>query len=263
MTDKKKDNDVSADAGAYVLNALDKHDRDAFDAQLGQYDELRNEVTELNDTAVLLGMAVDPVTPSAGLKESIMSKLATTPQLSRDVPPVRELHPVVDPDAQIPAHFNRKANARWFTRPALALTSAAAAVALLIGGGVAVALVTNGSQQEQQADAVAALRSAPDHQTAKGAISTGGTATLVWSPAQGKAAISVSGLKALPSGKTYELWFIDVHGIPRAAGLFSGTTASRMLDGKMSAGDTVGVTVEPSGGSKSPTTTPIVAIASA
>jgi anti-sigma-K factor RskA len=31
----------------------------------------------------------------------------------------------------------------------------------------------------------------------------------------------------------------------------------------MARGDTVGVTVEPSGGSKAPTTTPIVAIASA
>ena len=37
----------------------------------------------------------------------------------------------------------------------------------------------------------------------------------------------------------------------------------RVLDGDMKAGDTVGVTVEPSGGSKTPTTTPIVAIASA
>jgi anti-sigma-K factor RskA len=253
VTEKKNGNDMSADSGAYVLNALDKHDREAFDAQLDQYDDLRNEVTELNDTAVLLGMAVDPVTPSAGLKESIMSKLATTPQLSRDVAPVRELRPVA----------NRKATARWFTRPALALTSAAAAVALLIGGGVAVSLATHGTQQEQQADAIAALRSAPDHQTAKAAVSTGGTATLVWSLAQRKAAISVSGLNALPSGKTYELWFIDAHGVPRAAGLFSATNASRLLDGKMSEGDTVGVTVEPAGGSKAPTTTPIVAIASA
>jgi anti-sigma-K factor RskA len=126
-----------------------------------------------------------------------------------------------------------------------------------------VSLATHGTQQEQQADAIAALRSAPDHQTAKAAVSTGGTATLVWSLAQRKAAISVSGLNALPSGKTYELWFIDAHGVPRAAGLFSATNASRLLDGKMSEGDTVGVTVEPAGGSKAPTTTPIVAIASA
>jgi anti-sigma-K factor RskA len=40
------------------------------------------------------------------------------------------------------------------------------------------------------------------------------------------------------------------------------STAWRVLTGEMAAGDAVGVTVEPQGGSNQPTTTPIVDIAS-
>jgi anti-sigma-K factor RskA len=270
MSTPREGKDRAADSGAYVLNALDAESRAAFEAQLRESDELRNEVTELNDTAVLLGMAVDPVTPPPALKESIMSKLATTPQLPREVPPVREIRPdasVGQPVAEPPQELNRKAQARWFTRPAVAMTSVAAAVALLIGGGVAVSLTHNqGTQQEQQADALASIMTAPDQQSAVASISTGGKATLEWSPAQEKAALLVHGLAPLPSDKTYELWYIDANtGTAKPAGTFNPTKNStfQVLDGKMAEGDTVGVTVEPSGGSKQPTTKPIVAIASA
>ncbi|MEP6482127.1 MAG: anti-sigma factor, partial [Rhodoglobus sp.] len=79
------------------------------------------------------------------------------------------------------------------------------------------------------------------------------------------AALIVDGLAELPADKVYELWYIDGSGA-RGAGTFTvGSAGStwRVLDGTMRAGDTVGVTVEPAGGSKAPTTDPIVKIASA
>ena len=86
----------------------------------------------------------------------------------------------------------------------------------------------------------------------------------MWSGELGRSALVANDLPALPDGKTYELWYMrDGQAIP--AGTMnpadSGSTW-RVLTGDMAAGDTVGVTVEPRGGSDKPTSPPIVAIAS-
>jgi anti-sigma-K factor RskA len=74
----------------------------------------------------------------------------------------------------------------------------------------------------------------------------------------------MQGIKTLPGGKTYELWYIDKNGAT-AAGTFdaNGSPQSIVLTGDLKAGDTVGVTVEPAGGSKAPTTKPIAEVATA
>jgi anti-sigma-K factor RskA len=73
----------------------------------------------------------------------------------------------------------------------------------------------------------------------------------------GRATLSVSGLGAAPSGKTYEAWIIPASGAPRPAGLFRGSMNAVRLDGTVPTHGVVAVTVEPSGGSPAPTTTPI------
>jgi anti-sigma-K factor RskA len=251
-----------ADSGAYVLNALSESERNNFEAQLASSEQLRNEVTELTDTAVLLGLAVEPVAPSARLRGDIMAMIATTPQLSRDDRAAPGLHPIVE---EPPVKLGTVTRLSWYRRPAVVLTSAAVAVVLILGGVFGSTAVVQSIQASQQADALAAINAAPDEQHAAASVATGGTATLVWSLSLGKSALIVNGLTALPNNKTYELWYINAKGTPIEAGLIqaSGGHTWRVLDGTMARGDTVGVTVEPSGGSKAPTTTPIVAIASA
>ncbi|HEY4268794.1 MAG TPA: anti-sigma factor [Galbitalea sp.] len=266
----ERDKSKSADSGAYVLNALSDSERADFEANMASSEQLRNEVTELTDTAVLLGLATTPVTPSPELRDSIMSKIATTPQLSRDISPVRELRAVPaqaeerEQDAP-PAALGNVTKLSWYRRPASILTAAAAAIVVIIGGFLGAGLIGQNMHAQQQADALAAINSAPDAQHAAATVSTGGHATLVWSAKLGKSAIIVNGLKELPGGKTYEAWYIDPNGTPKPAGLFeeSGSRTWRVLDGTMAEGDAVGVTVEPDGGSSKPTTTPIVAIPSA
>jgi anti-sigma-K factor RskA len=75
----------------------------------------------------------------------------------------------------------------------------------------------------------------------------------------GQATLSVSGLAAAPSGKTYEAWIIPAGGVaaPRPAGLFPGSMKAVPLNGTVPKHAVVAVTVEPSGGSPAPTTTPI------
>jgi anti-sigma-K factor RskA len=72
-----------------------------------------------------------------------------------------------------------------------------------------------------------------------------------------------AGLKVLPSTQVYELWFLG-HDSARPAGLVpeavGGSTAPVLASGLV-IGDSVGVTVEPAGGTATPTTTPIVVLA--
>lgn len=278
---------MALNSGAYVLNTLDQAERSAFEAYLAESTTIRDEVTELTDVAVLLGLAVEPVQPSPQLKSNIMSMLASTPQLSRDIPPVRTLQaptgvqtPVVNPsyvggdsdaagDAPVtpaqttPSPSSRKTQARWFNRPMLALTAVAAAIALIVGGGAIANVLGQTSFQEQQADQLAAITSADDMQQEVAKVSTGGTATVVWSAELGKSAVILDGMAALPGDKTYQLWYMDEAGAPTRAGLFDVTGSERewrVLDGNIGSGTVVGVTVEPRGGSDAPTTAPIFAV---
>ena len=255
MTAREQD-DASL-SGAYALNALDAEEAKAFEAHLADNEDTRNEVTELADTAVLLGLAVDPVTPPASLKASIMAQLATTPQLDRE--------PVVGQDARSSGRAETKARARWFQRPVNAVIGVAAAVALIIGGGVAVNAISTSVSNSAAANQLAAIQAASDSQSLKGSVAGGGNATLVFAASLKSSALIVEGMNSLPADKVYELWYINDEGA-RPAGTFTVGSDGKMwqvLEGAMTPGDTVGVTVEPRGGSTTPTTDPVLVIASA
>jgi anti-sigma-K factor RskA len=259
--DDAKD-DAATLSGAYSLDALSAEESEHFEAAMAQSRAIRNEVTELTDTAVLLGMATHAVEPSASVRASILSQVASTPQVETAGPV-----PLPGSDSPVLADFSRaqtKARARWFTRPVAALTAVAAAVILIVGGGVVAGNISNSTHQQAQANQLAAINAADDSQRIAATVTGGGTATLVWSLHLKSSALIVDGLGVLPTDKVYELWYIASRGA-RAAGTFtvdaSGSTW-RVLEGSMAVGDTVGVTIEPRGGSTSPTTQPLVAIAS-
>ncbi len=265
-------------SGAYVLNAADAEEREAFEEQIAASEQLRNEVTELADTAVLLGLAVEPVTPRPELKQSIMAQIAGLPQLPAQVSAVAPAEATEDAapraesveraadDAPPAGLASRKAQVRWFSRPVAALTAVAAAVGLIVGGiAVAGSLQQTSVEQREQAARLAEINSAPDMERAEIAFGDGGTATLVWSESLGASAFIADDLPELPDHQTYELWYIGEDGA-RAAGLFDvdgAMTTWHVLEGEMEAGDVVGVTVEPRGGSEQPTTDPVVVIETA
>ena len=105
---------------------------------------------------------------------------------------------------------------------------------------------------------IAAVLAAHDARTRSAATSAGGTATVVASLAEGKVVFTSFGLRALSPSEVYELWFIGTGGARPAALLPS---AIPVLAAGLEAGDAIGVTVEPAGGSAAPTTTPIVVMA--
>ena len=157
-----------------------------------------------------------------------------------------------------------RAEARWFKRPARYMLAAAAAAALFVGGSVFGQTLNNSQFESQQAAGLAQINAADDSQRAATTTADGHEATLVWSNKLGISAVLVDDLPVLPSDQDYQLWYINGEGMA-SAGTFEsngGGTAWRVLDGTMHAGDQVGVTVEPNGGSDQPTTAPIVAFQS-
>ncbi len=221
---------------------------------------------ERADVEAALGLAVAPVEPSVALKVSIMSKIAETPQLPA-FEGIADAAGVVDApnaDKSVAGSAERRAETRWFSRPVTVLVAAAAAALLFVGGTVVGAQFSTPNLADTEAQSLAVLTGASDLQRATAQISGGGEATLVWSLDQRKSAILVRDLPRLPRDKTYQLWYIGEDG-PIDAGTFESSataTSWRVLDGQMSAGDTVGVTVEPVGGSEQPTTDPILKISS-
>jgi anti-sigma-K factor RskA len=119
----------------------------------------------------------------------------------------------------------------------------------------------NAAQARDQA--IAAVLAAPDARITSAATSDGGTATVVVSRAEQKMIFTSAGLPSLPASKVYELWLLGT-GQTRRAGLLAAPAAGKtapVLASGLEAGDKVGVTVEPAGGTSAPTTTPIVVMA--
>ena len=290
--------DLHTLTGAYVLSALDPHQVASFEAYLTESEDARTEVAELTDTAVTLGLATRPISPPPALKSLIMSQLSTTPQLAPlglrpagdavdssdaaapnltsrtsigsvttpEASPQRvtaDVAPSADATRRIRhlASGSAKSRARWFTRPAGILVAVAAAAGLFFAG-TAAGVGLGPQPQDSQAASFTELYAAPDLQQQASSIAGGGQATLLWSDGLERAAMVTSGLPALGADQTYELWFIE-GGTATSAGTFnvgdSGTTL-RVLDGQMVDNASVGLTVEPAGGSISPTTDPIVVI---
>jgi anti-sigma-K factor RskA len=237
----KHDRDL---AGAYALNALTAEERAAYERAIDGSEEARSEATELQDTAVILGLSVTPVEPPAALRARLLQSIAATPQ-----------HVDVAPG---PAAT--RAGIRW-SRLALAATSVAASLALILGG---IAIATNllSPEPSSQAEQMAELKQAPDMREMQAELPTGEHVMLRWSHELATSAVIVDGMDPAPSDKVYQLWYIDSDGA-RPAGILSiedEGASWRVLDGDMDADDKVGVTVEPMGGSDQPTTDPIVVL---
>ncbi|MBD8533726.1 hypothetical protein PlfCFBP13513_05170 [Plantibacter flavus] len=282
MTERDDATDLAA---GNALHTLTPREQERFDRLRAEHESVREEAAEFEETVAMLDLAAPPVQPSAALKNSLMAAIQNLPQLPADAPvdtPVAEVQPLptalpevdetpVSTPTAMPAPAaattpvagaaERKAASRW-RRSAVGMVVGAAAAVGLIFGGVGLANTFGGGSLTQTV-ALAEINAASDVQRAKVSMDDA-TATLVWSGELGKSALLVDGLGSLPSDKVYELWYIGEGG-PVSAGTFSAAngTTWRVLDGAMSAGDKVGVTVEPQGGSKQPTTDPIMVIETA
>jgi anti-sigma-K factor RskA len=252
-------------SGAYALDALENSERERFEQHLQRCEACRQEVRGLHDTATQLALAVARVPPPQ-LRGLVLDAAARTGQNL----PVSD-HPVSDHRAASqPRHARAQRRVRAPRRApvrrllGVAAAAAVAAVAVVLGFTEA---ATQGRLDRAQAQeqAIVAVLNAPDAKIVAGRVSGGGTATVVFSQADRKMIFTTAGLPPLPSSKVYELWVLGPGqpGSARPAGLLpapsDGRTAPLLASG-LASGDQAGVTVEPAGGTSTPTKKPIVAI---
>ncbi|HEY3468979.1 MAG TPA: anti-sigma factor [Amycolatopsis sp.] len=204
--------------GAYALDAVSDVDRAEFERHLGECSACRQEVAELRATGARLA-AADAVDPPSELRLTVLAEVARTRQL----PP------------KLPVAGRAKT---WHVRFALLGAAAAAVVAVLVG-------VQTTTVPQAPVDSVL---SAPDATTLQGVGE--GTATLVVSRSRNQAVLLASGLPALDPAHAYQVWLIGKGGAHSAGLMGSGPMLADLPPGV----DRVGITVEPAGGSRGPTT---------
>jgi anti-sigma-K factor RskA len=237
--------DIHSLVGAYALDAVDDIERAAFDRHLRECDTCRTEVDELRETTARLADTTWSVPPPR-LRENVLAEVARTRQL----PPAAA--PVVPRPAQQPPRWRRL------------VVAAAAVVVAAAGVGTAVYAVQDQRVRDVRAVAEAARRSesrlreilgAPDlvvrGQQMRGVT---GRVTVAESRSQ-NAGVIVLAADAAPAGKVYQLWQIRPVQGPLSVedALAPGQTeALRVVEG-LPAAEQVSVTVEPPGGSATPT----------
>jgi len=225
--------DSHALSGAYAVDALDIAEREAFERHLAGCGDCRAEVDSLREAAASLADGVALV-PPAHLRDAVLDNIAK----------VRPLPPVV---VALPSRSPRRA---WLGGALIA----AAVVALLV-------VWVRPQTPSGTLTAADQVVRAQDVASVSQRLTSG--ATVVWyrSANLNRAAVSIRNLPKASAGKTYELWLQSPDGVMHPAGLVTGGTKLLALSGSARSAVGAGLTVEPSGGSQSPTL-PAVTVAS-
>lgn len=247
--------DLHALTGAYAVDALEADERERFEQHLGRCPTCEHEVRGMQETATRLAVAA-AAPPPAGLKAAVLTAAAQT----RQHPPVRDAAP--EPEARLRAR-HRHGGARPRRRSRLAVPVAALATAIVIALGVTVGVQQSRLDRVQaQQHEVTAVLSAPDARIVSGRTALGGHTTMVVAASLDKMVFTAAGLPALADARVYQLWLLTPAGGAIPNGLLpkaSGATATLVAAGPPH-GDQVAVTVEPAGGTKQPTSKPIVVL---
>jgi len=246
--------DLHTLAGAYAMDAVPPADRDAFERHLASCEPCRLEVRGLREATAALASAT-AVQPPDGFREAVLHAAGQTRQL----PPAAAARPA--------PWWQRRDRRGWRPRLGVVLAGAVACVlaVVAVAAGISAYGMHSRLDQDQGHDhAVAMVLGAPDATMMSAPVTTGGTATVVMSHREHALVFTAADLRVLPSSESYELWLMGPAG-NKPAGMISmsgsGKMAGPMVVSGLSAGDKVGVTVEPAGGSPRPTTPPVVVIA--
>lgn len=234
--------------GAYALDAVEEPERERFTGHLRRCRPCDDEVRGLADTATALAFAV-AAPPPADLRSRVLAGSAV----------IRQVHPAAQTRHGLAASRVPRLAALRFPRLATGVAVACLAVAVVLGV-FAVSAQHKLDAAQAQNHAIAAVLTAPDAKIASQATTEGGTAAVVFSRSERQMVITTSGLPALPASEVYQLWLMGPPEV-RSAGLLPRPSAGRtapLLASGLQAGDQMGMTVEPAGGTRSPTTKPML-----
>lgn len=242
--------DVHGLSGAYAVDALDEAERLAFEHHLARCPACQAEVASLRAAAQELS-ALTETDPPSRLRDAVLGEI-------RNVRP----RPPAPPDTAGrpgdggPADDRTPRVVRMRRRLPVGWAAAAAAVIALVVGGVA---WSPWSTRTPQLTAAEQVIHATDVQRYTQALGDA-TATLYRSPSLGRAVLVADHMPPTPPGRVYQLWLAQPDRGMVSAGLMSNADTSEvtvLLQGDAATATAAGITVEPSGGSPQPTTTPL------
>jgi anti-sigma-K factor RskA len=241
-------------SGAYAVDALDDDERAAFEKHLAGCSDCQQEVAGLREATALLADDA-ALTPPAALRESVLAGIKTirplAPQVGR--PTAQES------DEPKGADSSRGSNVVPFRRrnTRIARLLVAAAAVLVVAGGVTWHPWQDNTTRSHLG-AVDQVLNAADTQKVSMSFKDGSSATVYRSKSFGKAVLLTQDMAFPPAGKAFELWLRDKSGVMRRAGMMNtGGDHKLLLTGNAAQATGVGITVEPKGGSNTPSSAPI------
>lgn len=222
---------------AYVLGALPERERRELEEYLAAHPERQAEIEELSSVASLLALSPPEQPPPPELRRNIMSVVASEAQR----PPTRTwLSGITE----------------LFSVKNLALGAAAV---LVIG-----LFVWNLLLQEQVQDLQGEVASLQDSQESR-MVALAGTGAAQQAQVEvmivedHKPVLMAEDMPRVPENKTYQIWVIEGD-VPQPSGLFEpdADTVAVVVKKPLGKGDVIAITIEPDGGSKQPTTDPML-----
>lgn len=246
-------------AELYALDAVTDAERSAIDEYISSAPEaergsFQERVRQARETLAATFTAEEE--PPSDLFARIVAQLPAqgtgpaTQQASEGAPaaPLHKPAALTDGDELAAARQRRDERRRLpGARRWLAGVAAAAVIAL---GGVGV-----GAYIADQNDPLNQVVRADDVREASVPVSAGGTATVLISSSKDAVVVKMNGVPAPPAGKVYQMWLIPKDGsAPLSQGLMDEAALSKPAVVKgISSAASLGITVEPAGGSASPT----------
>ncbi|MET4620358.1 hypothetical protein ABIE18_001807 [Arthrobacter sp. 2762] len=243
-------------AEIYALDAVTESERALIDDYVKDAPEgpaFQERVRQARE-ALVVGFAPEEEPPAA-VFANIMDRINRESDMDSPARPGinPKPEPVVD---ELALARTERGERRGLGRGRAWLVGAAAAAVIALGG------VGVGAYVAGQNDPVNQVLQAQDVQKKTAQVPGGGTATISASSAKDSFVVLMDGVAPAPNGKVYQLWTLPKDGsAPVPQGTMDAETLSKPAVVKgLSAASSVAITVEPAGGSSSPTQPPVLVV---
>jgi anti-sigma-K factor RskA len=209
MTPRYDCRDVDELAGALALGAVDADEARAASEHLETCAEPHTELRSLLGADAVLAAGLEPIQPSAGLRDRLMESIGQAPRATVEAAPVEPRE--------------RTARRGWldWLSPQLARPLAVAAVVAAVALG-AWGVTLSGQLGERDRALRAVADAIAGGEVAYRVEGDAGRGYVVDTPGSG-AAFVVADVGELDAGKLYELWLIGADGVPVDVGTFRPT----------------------------------------
>lgn len=256
MPDTERDGaDLLDLAPLYALDAVDEQERTTIEERLARADRavaarFHDTVDRTHDVLAELSR-LDATPPPPELEGRVLAAL--------DRAIAQHPDPRTGGGTSGPRSIGSAPGARRFSGRQLGWLATAAAVLVAAVVGVSV-LAGRGDDDGGGQITAAEVVEQPDARAATVAVESGGTLTVNSSSALGAAAISFASMPELPADRDYQLWLIPEPGSTPQPGAVVPESGDREVVARYAAGNTIAITVEPTGGSATPSGSPIAAM---